>query len=585
MRTGPISYNAAYELLRARGYEPVPGSSRFENAAGETGRIVPAQGSGDTWYVECESSGFESNSSDSFHRGFDAGATDRASGAVRQLCTTGTGTRPPVVKRHDRDYYHGYKASAEGAKSEPAAYLQYRAKHRGRVASESTLRANGGLRAPVETLTDPQAVRSVLRKLRVKSGLTGTSASLGGRWSIRFDYSRGDKMFVLTLVHHGANKERSIALSREDVETRSKSQWLTAQTFRLTEPAIDRFADQLIPAMRNFDAKYAANPAHLGLDGNFSFSVGTEGMRKNASSKSDLNFNDLVLQWHPANSTYKVTRGAIKSPEVEPGVVRSVLVTSGAPTAASALESAARAHPYSSGIVLFLLPDGDLVQIGSISGHRFVPGGSDTMQSVEEFVARRRGGAGKMKRNAALTAGTCDQCGEPIEIVTATGHAYHVAADGSEDFAADADHQPYEGALAANGGEFGQRRLGRISMDADALQEKLGEELLIGQLYDIDGVVYRVGGFSGGKVALWRESRAADHEANGTVAEEMDLVGVELALGPRLIADALAAPDPARFAAARARTGHSPRVQAAYRTLERLCKAGVLNDLIAEARK
>jgi hypothetical protein len=80
----------------------------------------------------------------------------------------------------------------------------------------------------------------------------------------------------------------TVGLQPEDVETRSKGQWMTSNTYRLTDPAVERLAEQLVPAMRNFDAKYApgmaGNPVHLQLDGNFSFGIGTEddrAMKKN----------------------------------------------------------------------------------------------------------------------------------------------------------------------------------------------------------------------------------------------------------------------------------------------------------------
>ena len=45
----------AHELLIDDGFKPVPGSSRFFNRrTGQTGRIVPAPGRGDTWYIEVE---------------------------------------------------------------------------------------------------------------------------------------------------------------------------------------------------------------------------------------------------------------------------------------------------------------------------------------------------------------------------------------------------------------------------------------------------------------------------------------------------------------------------------------------------
>ena len=54
------------------------------------------------------------------------------------------------------------------------------------------------------------------------------------------------------------------------------------------------------------------------------------------------------------------------------------------------------------------------------------------------------------------------------------------------------------------------KRRGRIVRKVDPLQEKLGVELLMGDLITLDGTVYLVGGFvdGGQKVELWRESLA-----------------------------------------------------------------------------
>ena len=75
------------------------------------------------------------------------------------------------------------------------------------------------------------------------------------------------------------------------------------------------------------------------------------------------------------------------------------------------------------------------------------------------------------------------------------------------------------------GEQFAKRRAGRIVRDVDALQERLGEELLLGQLVELDGEVYRVGGFQGDKVELWRESRAG-HTPNAESEIEYPIWGI-----------------------------------------------------------
>ena len=102
-----------------------------------------------------------------------------------------------------------------------------------------------------------ESVKVVLCGLRVKSGLIGTSKPLVGQYQIRFGYDRGSGQFFLTLVHYGKNKEKSVYLLPEDVESRSRSQWMTEKTFRMTEPAIERFAEDLVSAIQKYDAKIA----------------------------------------------------------------------------------------------------------------------------------------------------------------------------------------------------------------------------------------------------------------------------------------------------------------------------------------
>ena len=335
MRLGPLSYQSAFDLLRAKGYQPVAGSSRFEDERGRTGRIVEAEGRGDTWYAEAEESDtdlarvgqpcpecgtamidygahgttcprcaeteeqvlqgefepaavpvsertgdpcprcdvpmvdlgeggvvcpecaeeeswfgieHEANSgSGTFAEGFAAGRRDRQAGHVRQLCTTGTGERPPVVKRQGRDYYHGYKAAAEGATSEPSAYLAYKAKHRGM----SGMAANGGssdLRAGARALVTRQqnAMDRFIEYAMDRAGLSREEA------------------------------ERALAVYRR--EKVIKLDPMSGQ-FNFKHGAFGG-ADVLQRA-----ARMTGNPVHLKLDGNFSFGIGSEddkAMKKNA---------------------------------------------------------------------------------------------------------------------------------------------------------------------------------------------------------------------------------------------------------------------------------------------------------------
>lgn len=269
MRTGPLSYNAAYEFLRAQGYEPVPGSSRFENALGRTGRIVDAGGRGDRWYAETDEPGVQSaNSTGSFARGFGEGRADRESGHIRQLCTTGTGERPPVVKRHDRDFYHGYKASAEGATSEPAAYIAYRAKHRGRSGMAANARRH-------------------------------TAEPIAKRWmrdTLQND-THGE------FVDPRTGEVNLTRLAEECAFVLNHPDWLDDETHPVWDWAIEAAEE----------GGFRSNPMHLGLDGNFSFSVGTkdaEHMKRNEGAGKKV-WEDTLLTWTATN------RGLTMSPSPE----------------------------------------------------------------------------------------------------------------------------------------------------------------------------------------------------------------------------------------------------------------------------
>jgi hypothetical protein len=69
---------------------------------------------------------------------------------------------------------------------------------------------------------------------------------------------------------------------------------------------------------------------------------------------------------------------------------------------------------------------------------------------------------------------------------------------------------------------------GRIVRRVDSLQEKLGIELLRGELITLDGDVYLVGGFldGGDKVELWRETPAT-HAPNGFEDRPMAAPGLK----------------------------------------------------------
>jgi len=77
-----------------------------------------------------------------------------------------------------------------------------------------------------------QTIGEAVAKLRVKPGLQGTSQRIDKDWSIFFGYVRDEKFFYLDL-HYGFRKTR-MQLAPEDVETRTRSTWMTDATYRLS---------------------------------------------------------------------------------------------------------------------------------------------------------------------------------------------------------------------------------------------------------------------------------------------------------------------------------------------------------------
>jgi hypothetical protein len=99
--------------------------------------------------------------------------------------------------------------------------------------------------------------REALAKLRVKPGLRGTSEELDADWSIGFGYDRERKQFYLRLRWKG--REQIAGLAEGDYETRSRKQWATERTYRLTEQGIDKFAPMIEKAVASTRAAHTPN--------------------------------------------------------------------------------------------------------------------------------------------------------------------------------------------------------------------------------------------------------------------------------------------------------------------------------------
>jgi len=96
-------------------------------------------------------------------------------------------------------------------------------------------------------------MEAVLESLRVKRGLIGSGRKdLGGPWAISFQFDRQNNSFTLTL-YYGA-RSQTMGLTREDVESRGRSQWMTD----LSPQGLQKAAESIRSAIERTEAKVAA---------------------------------------------------------------------------------------------------------------------------------------------------------------------------------------------------------------------------------------------------------------------------------------------------------------------------------------
>jgi len=213
----------------------------------------------------------------SFAEGFAAGGTDRSAGRTRQLCVSERGVKPPVTKREDgTDYYHGYKSAAEGAASEPSAYLAYRAKHRGM----SGMVANARGRRIRSEHYRPTLARSREEKKALFYERASRAMTLPSDWSEQWDREYDEEQRNIAAMRpngsaYDAAMEKSGAAIRAFTAVQADYR---AQRIGDDEYMAGRRIYEA--AMREYDEAYAQaesglepNP-HLSLDGNFSFGIG-----------------------------------------------------------------------------------------------------------------------------------------------------------------------------------------------------------------------------------------------------------------------------------------------------------------------
>jgi hypothetical protein len=100
------------------------------------------------------------------------------------------------------------------------------------------------------TLTEDQ-IRSVLSTLRVKPGLRWVGfvdLDQAAQWQVALEYSHDSKAFTVSLRHD--RKTRTVTLAKEFVETRGKSPWMTANTWRLSESGLEHMTRAIFSAIQ-----------------------------------------------------------------------------------------------------------------------------------------------------------------------------------------------------------------------------------------------------------------------------------------------------------------------------------------------
>ena len=113
-----------------------------------------------------------------------------------------------------------------------------------------------------------QAAEAALAKLRVKSGLIGTTQKVGDYY-FAFAYSREHKAFTMGVSTRN-DRGQVMGLEKGDTETKGRSQWMTDNNFRLTPAGIDK----VVKSLQNIEV-IAASALHAAAS-RLSASTGAE---------------------------------------------------------------------------------------------------------------------------------------------------------------------------------------------------------------------------------------------------------------------------------------------------------------------
>ncbi len=96
-------------------------------------------------------------------------------------------------------------------------------------------------------------IYSALARLRVNTGLQGTVQRLDDEWRVGLGFDRDHRQFYLDL-HYGHRRQRAF-LKPEDVETSSRSQWMTERIYRLSVEGLEKAEAQVRRGIELTEAK------------------------------------------------------------------------------------------------------------------------------------------------------------------------------------------------------------------------------------------------------------------------------------------------------------------------------------------
>ncbi len=102
--------------------------------------------------------------------------------------------------------------------------------------------------APPQLVTAADA-RTRLAALRIKAGLMPSAVAQLGAFSVQLAYSRDHSTFTASVWRTGERAStQTMGLQPPYLETRGRSNWMTGNTWRLSEPGLEKLLACLVEA-------------------------------------------------------------------------------------------------------------------------------------------------------------------------------------------------------------------------------------------------------------------------------------------------------------------------------------------------